>query len=177
MNPKLDKVTLERIKTAHPLLRTELELIYREIVDGISTPFVTVRFTHVLRTFVQQQELYSQGRTKPGKVVTWAKAGYSYHNYGLAVDICLLIDRDKNGTFEEASWDMKIDGDNDGTPEFFEAVKIFEKHGWEWGGRWARPKTDNPHFQKTLGYNIQKLLAINTKKDFIPNTTYVNIKK
>ena len=39
-----------------------------------------------LRTWEQQKALYAQGRTKPGRRVTDAKPGYSYHNYGLAAD-------------------------------------------------------------------------------------------
>lgn len=40
-----------------------------------------------MRTFAEQNELYKQGRTKKGPVVTWARGGQSYHNYGLAVDL------------------------------------------------------------------------------------------
>lgn len=39
-----------------------------------------------LRSFVTQEALYVQGRTKPGDIVTWARPGLSYHNYGLATD-------------------------------------------------------------------------------------------
>jgi peptidoglycan L-alanyl-D-glutamate endopeptidase CwlK len=35
--------------------------------------------------------LYAIGRTKPGKKVTKAKGGTSYHNYGLAFDIYPFI--------------------------------------------------------------------------------------
>lgn len=31
-----------------------------------------------------------------------------------------------------------------------EIVQIFEKHGWEWGGRWEKP--DPMHFQACHGY-------------------------
>ena len=37
-----------------------------------------------LRTYAESDALYAQGRTKPGKIVTNAKAGQSYHNFGLA---------------------------------------------------------------------------------------------
>ncbi|MBH8600228.1 M15 family metallopeptidase, partial [Thermoactinomyces sp. CICC 23799] len=42
-----------------------------------------ILITDGLRTFAEQNELYAQGRTKPGKIVTNAKAGQSYHNFGL----------------------------------------------------------------------------------------------
>jgi peptidoglycan L-alanyl-D-glutamate endopeptidase CwlK len=42
------------------------------------------------RSKKEQNELYAQGRSKPGQVVTNAKAGQSYHNYGLAVDFVII---------------------------------------------------------------------------------------
>ena len=40
------------------------------------------------RTIAEQDVLYQQGRSKPGKVVTKAKGGQSPHNFGLAADLC-----------------------------------------------------------------------------------------
>ncbi len=45
-----------------------------------------VKIISGLRTYEQQAAIYAQGRTKPGRIVTRAKPGYSYHNFGLAVD-------------------------------------------------------------------------------------------
>lgn len=42
------------------------------------------------RDFDAQTRLYAQGRTLPGGVVTWAKAGESAHNYGCATDWTLF---------------------------------------------------------------------------------------
>lgn len=42
--------------------------------------------TQGMRTVAEQNDLDAQGRTKPGKVVTWVRGGGSYHNHGLAVD-------------------------------------------------------------------------------------------
>jgi len=49
------------------------------------------------RTMVQQRDIYAQGRTKPGKVVSNAKPGQSAHNFGYAVDLWPL---DGNGNFD-----------------------------------------------------------------------------
>lgn len=38
------------------------------------------------RSFEDQADLYAQGRTLPGPIVTRAAAGMSFHNYGLATD-------------------------------------------------------------------------------------------
>lgn len=42
--------------------------------------------THGYRTYGEQMELWTQGRTKKGPVVTNARGGESAHNFGLAVD-------------------------------------------------------------------------------------------
>jgi hypothetical protein len=49
------------------------------------------------RTMAQQRDIYAQGRTKPGKVVSNAKPGQSAHNFGYAVDL----------------WPLTADGDFD----------------------------------------------------------------
>lgn len=38
------------------------------------------------RSFQEQTQLYAKGRTTQGPIVTRAKAGFSFHNYGLATD-------------------------------------------------------------------------------------------
>ena len=83
--------------------------------------------------------------------MTNAKAGQSVHNYGFAVDIVLIIDS------KTASWDTKKDWDNDQIADWYECVKIFAKHGWEWGGNWKTFK-DLPHFDKR-GFNSWRKLA------------------
>jgi peptidoglycan L-alanyl-D-glutamate endopeptidase CwlK len=159
-----DQVTLERIAFLHPRLREEAIDIYEEIVYAL-TGRAMCRFTFTFRTFAEQDALYAQGRTKPGKIVTNAKGGQSYHNYGLAIDIALLVDKDGNGTFESASWDTKTDFDGDRKSDWQEIVAIFKRYGWEWGGDWKF--VDAPHFQKKLGKSIMELQALhkNNKVD------------
>jgi peptidoglycan L-alanyl-D-glutamate endopeptidase CwlK len=48
--------------------------------------------TSARRTMAEQQALYDQGRTKPGRVVTKAAPGSSAHNFGLAADLAPLKD-------------------------------------------------------------------------------------
>lgn len=151
----IDGTTLARTETAHPKLRAELLSIYTEICK-LYTGTKFCRFSYVLRTFQEQADLFAIGRTKPGKKVTNANKGKSYHNYGLAVDI-VMIDGGK------AIWE---------TPQ--NIIDIFTAHGWEWGGSWKTFK-DRPHFQKTYGYKIGDLLAKYLKGDFIPGTQYVNL--
>lgn len=149
-----DKKTLERIALLHPKLRDEAFALYEEIVEALSGR-AACRFSYTLRTFAEQDALFAQGRTKPGARVTNARGGQSYHNYGLAIDIVLLVDRDGNGTFESAAWDTKTDFDGDKKADWQEVVAIFKRYGWEWGGDWKF--VDAPHFQKTLGKSIRDL--------------------
>lgn len=157
-----DSKTLERIALLHPKLREEATEMYEEICQRL-TGKAMCRFSFTLRTFAEQDALYAQGRTKPGNIVTKAKGGLSMHNYGLAIDVVLLLDRDGDGVYTEASWDTKGDYDADGVSDWMEIVQVFKEHGWEWGGDWKF--YDAPHFQKTFGKSVRDLLALyNAKK-------------
>lgn len=153
---KYDILSIERIKTAHPALRKELEVIYHEANNKLAKS--RLRFACVLRPFEEQNRLFAIGRTVRGKKVTNAKAGESNHNYGLAVDIVLLIDKDGNGTFESATWDTNADFDSDGVSDWLEVVKVFQKYGWTWGFWKNGRHWDKPHFQKTYGLHWKTLL-------------------
>jgi peptidoglycan L-alanyl-D-glutamate endopeptidase CwlK len=154
-----DQITLDRINLLHPKLKEDALKIYDEIVAALNGSAIC-RFAYTLRTFAEQDGLYAQGRTKAGAKVTNAKGGQSYHNYGLAIDIVLLVDKDKNGTYETASWDIKTDFDGDGKADWMEIVAIFKRYGFEWGGDWKF--NDAPHFQKTYGKSINELLSLHT---------------
>jgi peptidoglycan L-alanyl-D-glutamate endopeptidase CwlK len=156
-----DKITLERIQLLHPKLRDEVIELYDEIDEALTGKAIC-RFTHTLRTFAEQNALFAQGRTAPGRIVTRARGGQSYHNYGLAIDIVLLVDRDNNGTFESAAWDTKTDFDGDKKADWMEVVDIFKRYGWTWGGDWKF--VDNPHFEKTFGKSIRELQALHSAK-------------
>lgn len=142
-----DAITLKRIQLLHPVLRDEVSELYEAICIRLKGR-ASCRFTHTLRTFKEQEELYALGRTKPGKIVTNARAGRSWHNYGLAVDIVLIVGGGVN-------WDISTDFDNDGVSDWIEVVQTFKEYGWEAGIDWKFK--DAPHFQKTLGLNINEM--------------------
>lgn len=157
----MDKITSDRIDLLHPKIRNEV----RYLVEKANAQLVShsqIRIVQGFRTFAEQDALFRQ-RPK----VTNAKGGQSLHNYGLAIDFCLLID-DK-----EISWDLKRDWDGDKVADWMEVVKIFKDAKFIWGGEWAFK--DNPHLQKTFGYDWKQLLIKHNNKDFIPGTEYVNI--
>ena len=163
-----DKISFERCWQLHPKIREEAILAIEDAENKFPDN-IRVRVVQGLRTFEEQDALYN----KVPKV-TKAKGGQSYHNYGLAIDFALLYDKNNDGTFEELSWDTAKDLDKDGLADWNEVVKEFEDKGWEWGGKWRTFK-DLPHVQKTFGYSWKQLLEKYNNKDFIPNTTYVNL--
>lgn len=181
-----DKISIPRAQLLHPKIRQEVI----DLIDKAETQLPTniaVRIVQGLRTFEEQNALYAQGRTKPGNKVTNARGGSSYHNYGLAIDFSILVDKDGNGTYDELSWDTDADRDKDGMKDWLEIVKVFKEAGYIWGADWdndGKTKADGdkdehlvdmPHVQKTFGYTWQKLIEKYNNKDFIPGTKYVNI--
>lgn len=161
----MDKITVERIQRLHPAVRADAMSIYTEITQSL-TGRAQVRFSQTLRTIAEQDALYAKGRTAPGPKVTNARGGSSYHNYGLAIDIVLIVDGNT------VSYDMKADFDADKEPDFMECVRIFKAHGWGWGGDWTSTK-DYPHFEKTFGKTVAQLKALYDKKRFIEDNQYV----
>jgi peptidoglycan L-alanyl-D-glutamate endopeptidase CwlK len=151
-----DKISEQRAKLLHPKVRDEVKQLIENAEAGLPAN-MAVRIVQGLRTIDEQNALYAQGRTKPGSIVTNAKGGSSFHNYGLAIDFAILTDKDGNGSFEDLSWDIKRDNDKDGTADWLEVVKVFEAAGWSWGGKWSSIK-DYPHLEKTFGYTWRQLL-------------------
>lgn len=136
---KLSQRSLNNLKGVHPNL---IKLITEAIKD---TP---VDFTVVagVRTQAEQQALYAQGRTKPGKIVTNADGVRNKSNhqpkadgYGHAVDLYPFY----NGSVQV----------ND--PQVLAKLKIISLHikskasllgiPVQWGGDWKF--VDPPHFE------------------------------
>ena len=98
--------------------------------------------TSTYRDNASQDALYAQGRTKPGKIVTNAKAGQSWHNYKCAVDVVPIV-------AGKPRWDVK--------DEVWQQVGALGKAaGLEWAGDWKRFK-EYPHFQYTGGLTLAQL--------------------
>lgn len=104
-----------------------------------------------LRSFEEQDELYAQGRTKPGKIVTNAKGGDSWHNYGLAADYVLDGMTEKPGI--QWSWDLKADLNADGRNDWLQMAESAEAAGLEAGFRWVK-FPDAPHVQNRFGLTL-----------------------
>ncbi|MCF6365277.1 MAG: M15 family metallopeptidase [Bacteroidales bacterium] len=140
-----DKYTNLRIAKLHPKIRDK----FKAAINECERKGMKVRLASGTRSFAEQTKIYAQGRTEPGKVVTKAKAGQSYHNYALAGDVVEI----KNG---KALWK---------NPNWHEIGKIFESHGFTWGGRWTRFR-DLPHMQMNFGLHWSKLFKIFKAQNF-----------
>ena len=139
-----DSKTDSKIQKLHPQLRGRASKFINEVEKRLGK---RLRIADGLRTFDEQNALYAKGRTAPGNIVTRAKGGESYHNYGLAFDVYYT----SNGSI-----DLK-------TAIKPEVAKIGEEYGLEWGGSWADFK-DFPHFQLTKGKTSDLLALHNGKK-------------
>jgi len=139
----MDKLTIERIQKAHPIIRKELEALYIEC-NNLLPKGVRLRFSSVFRSVTEQNALYNQ-RPK----VTNARGFQSIHNYGLAFDYVILLDKDNNGTFESIEWNVS-------NKYHKQVIAFFKSKGYEWGGDF-KSFPDFPHFQKTFGLMWQQL--------------------
>lgn len=114
----------------HPIVRDKAEQALAECkAKGID-----VLVTCTLRTGEEQNQLFAQGRTEPGRVITNARAGQSMHQYGCALDIYPVIGGKPDFTGTRPEWHV--------------IAGIFKSLGFEWGFDWPRFK-EMPHFQFT----------------------------
>lgn len=127
-------INSRNISDLHPKVQT----LCKRFIEMCKAEGIDVIITSTYRDGESQNELYAQGRTKPGKIVTNAKAGQSFHNWRVAFDFVPIV----NG---KAVW-----GDAD---LWQKCGKIAESVGLEWAGRWTKFK-EMPHCQYTGGLSI-----------------------
>ena len=136
----LSQRSLNRLEGVHPALQTLIKL-------GITDSPHDFMIVQGLRTAAYQNELYQQGRTKPGPKVTNCDGYKSKSNhqaksdgYGHAIDFAIYdptlpekIDWDNNKKYREVADHLK---------------KVAKENGIniEWGGDWVKFK-DYPHIE------------------------------
>lgn len=109
------------IDTLHPAAAAcAREVCKRAAADGIDIRIVSGR-----RTCAQQNAIYAQGRTMPGKVVSGAHGCRSWHTWGLAFDFFVM----------EGSKPVK----NGGDPRYEAVGRIGRSIGMKWGGDFGDP--------------------------------------
>jgi len=118
-----------------------VSLLAKRFIDLSKANNLDIIINVAFRSWDDQDKLYAAGRTMPGKIVTNARGGDSYHNWGLAFDATPL----ENGM---PSNDINT---------FKKMGKLGEQVGLEWGGSF-KSIVDYPHFQVTFGLNTEDLL-------------------
>nr|WP_213525868.1 M15 family metallopeptidase [Paenibacillus sp. J31TS4] len=146
MLPPLDTEPARPVTQLHPLIAAK----QKELTAEAARVGIRLLITEGFRSEEKQEELYRQGRSGDGRVVTNARGGESYHNYGLAIDFALLT---KDG---KAIWDLEYDGNRNGKADWMEVVAIAKRLGFTWGGDWTS-FPDYPHLQMDFGYSIREL--------------------
>ena len=120
------------ITDAVPELQTAYDFAKKEFAKQYTNepqPFITC----VHRTNDEQTQLFAQGRTAPGKIITNARAGQSKHNKmpSEAIDVAFI----------------RLDKKLDWSPKLFKNFAVFMKQkGIKWGGEF-KSIPDAPHFE------------------------------
>ena len=112
-------------------------------IDACKKEGIDIIITSTYRDNASQDALYNQGRGNPGKIVTNAKGGESFHNYRCAFDFAPIV----NG---KVNW-------ND-SALFTKCGMLAESVGLEWAGRWKSFK-ELAHCQFTNGLSLSDLKA------------------
>lgn len=119
-------------------LNPKVAALCSEFINKCKTQNIDIIITSTYRDTESQNALYAQGRTAPGKKVTNAKAGQSFHNWRVAFDFVPVV----NG---KAVWnDVAL---------FTKCGEIAESVGLEWAGRWVKFK-ELAHCQYTGGLSL-----------------------
>ena len=119
---------MDKLATLEPDFRTIMETILARTSAATSLKWIAVSCR---RTMAEQEAIYAQGRTAPGRKVSNAPPGSSPHNFGLACDCDPL-----NG-HGEIWWSAPA-----GYWEAYGAT--CEAAGMTWGGMF-KTITDLPH--------------------------------
>ncbi|ATW24582.1 M15 family metallopeptidase [Candidatus Formimonas warabiya] len=129
---------MKQIELLHP----ELQEKCHQLLRLAKSKGYDLLVTQTLRTKKEQDDLYAQGRTKPGKIVTWVSYPMSLHCWGVAFDIAVLLSG-------KVTWD---------TQHYDRIGPLGESLGLEWGGRWTN-FPDKPHFQ-LKGFEAKRLVDL-----------------
>lgn len=149
--PVLKRVqNAEKLEDLHPVWKVQFFKFVKELENLGYTVIITSGF----RSFEKQEQLYNSGSTT-------AKAGRSYHNYGLATDINVIT---PEGTH------LKM---NTAAQTWQPVVEIAEKYGLRWGGVFSN-FYDPIHFDFKNKYDIDDLLAMKESGNII-NDKYIKL--
>ena len=112
----------------------DLKPLCRDFIAQCDKAGITVILTTTYRSNMEQDALYCQGRSAPGKIVTKARGGQSKHNYVLAKKpdshaFDFAIAKQYKSPSAGLNWDTKH-------ADWKKAIEIGEKIGLVSGSRW-----------------------------------------
>ena len=136
-------INSRKIEDLNPIVAAKC----RAFLAACEAQGIDILITSTYRDAESQDALYAQGRTVPGKKVTNARAGQSWHNWRLAFDFCPI----RNG---KPVWTTT---GTDGVL-WAKCGEIAESVGLEWAGRWVRFK-EMAHCQYSGGLTLADLNA------------------
>ena len=120
----------ERSERNIATLLPQVQPLARALIENAAAIGICIKALSGTRSYDEQNALYEQGRSQPGRIVTNARGGYSNHNFGVAFDI---------GVFEGGRY-------LDESPSYKAVGALGLKLCLEWGGNW-KTIVDEPHFQ------------------------------
>ena len=126
-----DRHTNSRVQSLQPAVKNAALNFVNEVQQSLN---LKLRVTSAYRSIEEQDALFKQGG------VTKARGGQSYHNYGLAIDVCIISADGKNADFNITN----------------PIANIGKKLGFAWGGDW-KGFVDKPHFEMTFGKSVRDL--------------------
>lgn len=121
-----------RLQDLSPAFRALSE----KFLDGARSAGLDLLIVCTLRRAEEQADLYALGRTKPGRIVTWARPWESKHQTGEAIDVVPMV----NGKplWSTSGADMQV----------WQAVgNCGVLAGLEWAGNWPARIREYGHFQ------------------------------
>jgi peptidoglycan L-alanyl-D-glutamate endopeptidase CwlK len=139
MSYSLSQRSISNLRGVHP----DLVAVVKRAIEITEQDFIVIEG---VRTQERQDELWAQGRTKPGQIVTWTKDASSHgigkDGYGHAVDICPF----------PVDWNsiMKFDLIYVAMMAAAQELGVRLRYGGDWdmdGKLREKGETDSPHFE------------------------------
>ena len=126
-----DAVSTPRLALCHPEVARRVEAADA----ALAKQGIAIRVAEGVRSYADSDADYAKGRTQPGHIVTNAPGGFSWHNFGMAVDCYPFL----HGCTGDLDW-------NANDLHFHAMVEAMQAEDLDWGGEWHSIK-DPPHFQ------------------------------
>jgi peptidoglycan L-alanyl-D-glutamate endopeptidase CwlK len=160
-----DAQSIKMLEELHPKVRPDFQAFIEECEQQYD---ITLRIMSAYRDMSAQAKIYAVGRTvkgenvtdaKPfGDVISDAKPGSSWHNFGMAVDLGIVL---VNGSISYNFNYMKF-------------ANIGQQWGITWGGNFPNSFKDPDHFEEQAGQTLHGLLALYNAGKFINGTQFID---